>query len=295
MGGMAARLDVSANCEVAHATEQGQDVHSGLTCSLQLALCRWSAQSCCLRASKLDARFRHCSPAPSPPASRARRGYAHLPSAPHPSTPAARVLLKARRQCTTPSSSTPCTCCRPNAEQSWGLDACADTVDGATPLNPPYPRHPRESRRLNYKNKGQFRQDELKKKREEQQVEIRKQKREESIAKRRNLQAPSGAAGADSDDDDAVATQLDSQVCLLFLAVLPVGLLPAAGAGRLQGRTSAAWAWKTAPAWHSTADISDTPLAPGTAAADGPGRVQRQRRCTARVHDKVPQAPLKGA
>lgn len=68
-----------------------------------------------------------------------------------------------------------------------------------------------ESRRLNYKNKGQFRQDELKKKREEQQVEIRKQKREESIAKRRNLQVPSGA-GADSDEDEAVATQLDSQL-----------------------------------------------------------------------------------
>lgn len=68
----------------------------------------------------------------------------------------------------------------------------------------------RESRRLNYKNKGQFRQDELKKKREEQQVEIRKQKREESIAKRRNLQVPSG--GNDSDEDEAVATQLDSQV-----------------------------------------------------------------------------------
>lgn len=70
----------------------------------------------------------------------------------------------------------------------------------------------RESRRLNYKNKGQFRQDELKKKREEQQVEIRKQKREESIAKRRNLATPQGGTG-DSDEDEAVATQLDSQVC----------------------------------------------------------------------------------
>jgi len=75
-------------------------------------------------------------------------------------------------------------------------------------------------RRLNYKNKGQFRQEELKKKREEQQVEIRKQKREESIAKRRNLQsAPSAGAGGaggggagDSDEDEAIATQLDSQL-----------------------------------------------------------------------------------
>ena len=87
----------------------------------------------------------------------------------------------------------------------------------------------RESRRLNYKNKGQFRQDELKKKREEQQVEIRKQKREESIAKRRNLQAPSGAGG-DSDEDEAVATQLDSQVghsntCLIRLNSSPLYVL----------------------------------------------------------------------
>ena len=113
---------------------------------------------------------------------------------------------------------------------------------------------PRESRRLNYKNKGQFRQDELKKKREEQQVEIRKQKREESIAKRRNLQAPSSAAGADSDDDDAVATQLDSQVRLPSLVALCSRVIPAAGRGRWpaarpgrggQDRTS------TARAWHS--------------------------------------------
>jgi hypothetical protein len=72
---------------------------------------------------------------------------------------------------------------------------------------------------LNYKNKGQFRQDELKKKREEQQVEIRKQKREESIAKRRNLVIPSGEGG-DSDEDEAVATQLDSQVCCIICVCL---------------------------------------------------------------------------
>lgn len=77
----------------------------------------------------------------------------------------------------------------------------------------------RESRRLNYKNKGQFRQDELKKKREEQQVEIRKQKREESIAKRRNLQVPQSSGGADSDEDEAIASQLDSQVSFAVHAV----------------------------------------------------------------------------
>ena len=76
------------------------------------------------------------------------------------------------------------------------------------------PRHNRDSRKSTYKNRGQFRQDELKKKREDQQVEIRKQKREESIAKRRNLQPAPGAAGGagDSDEDEAVATQLDNQV-----------------------------------------------------------------------------------
>ena len=49
-----------------------------------------------------------------------------------------------------------------------------------------------------YKNKGGFKQDDLRRRREEQQVEIRRQKREENISKRRNLLP---ASGADSDEE----------------------------------------------------------------------------------------------
>lgn len=49
---------------------------------------------------------------------------------------------------------------------------------------------------------------EVRKRRDEQQVEIRRQRREENLAKRRNM--PTGAAGADSDDDGA--GEWDSEV-----------------------------------------------------------------------------------
>lgn len=65
-----------------------------------------------------------------------------------------------------------------------------------------------EHRRTNFKAKGTFKQDELRRRREEQQVEIRKQKREENLAKRRNLNIESVSA-ADSDDEGA---NLESQV-----------------------------------------------------------------------------------
>jgi len=68
-----------------------------------------------------------------------------------------------------------------------------------------------QARRNAFKNKNQFGADELRRRREEQQVEIRKQKREESVAKRRNLTVTAGDEGS-SDDDNAVAGQLDSQV-----------------------------------------------------------------------------------
>ena len=68
-----------------------------------------------------------------------------------------------------------------------------------------------QARRNNYKNKNVFGADELRRRREEQQVEIRKQKREESVAKRRNLTVTAGDVD-DSDDDNAVAGALDSQV-----------------------------------------------------------------------------------
>lgn len=56
-------------------------------------------------------------------------------------------------------------------------------------------------RQDSYKNKGQFKQDELRRRREEAQVEIRKQKREESMAKRRNLNFNGAESGADTDEE----------------------------------------------------------------------------------------------
>lgn len=54
------------------------------------------------------------------------------------------------------------------------------------------------TRYQDFKNKGTFKGDDLRRRREEQQVEIRRQKREENISKRRNF-IPS--TGPDSDDD----------------------------------------------------------------------------------------------
>lgn len=66
-------------------------------------------------------------------------------------------------------------------------------------------------RREAFKGKGLFKADELRRRREEQQVEIRKAKREESAAKRRNLTFDA-QPDADSDDDESVASALDSQL-----------------------------------------------------------------------------------
>lgn len=73
-------------------------------------------------------------------------------------------------------------------------------------------------RRDNYKSKGIFKQEELRRRREEQQVEIRKAKREESVAKRRNLNVNADDDG-DSDDEN-VANQLDSQVRVFLSFVI---------------------------------------------------------------------------
>lgn len=54
-------------------------------------------------------------------------------------------------------------------------------------------------RRSNFKNKGLFKGDELRRRREEQQVEIRKQKREENLTKRRNM---ANIAASDDEDED---------------------------------------------------------------------------------------------
>ena len=63
--------------------------------------------------------------------------------------------------------------------------------------------------RRNFKAKGVFKGDELRRRREEQQVEIRKQKREENLAKRRNLAGSDPAPGAvDSDDEGSNESQV---------------------------------------------------------------------------------------
>ena len=74
-----------------------------------------------------------------------------------------------------------------------------------------------EHRRNNFKAKGQFKPDELRRRREEQQVEIRRQKREENLAKRRGIgardgsSAPGASLGAAPDSDDE-GLSIESQV-----------------------------------------------------------------------------------
>ena len=77
-----------------------------------------------------------------------------------------------------------------------------------------------EHRRTQFKAKGSFKPDELRRRREEQQVEIRRQKREENLAKRRGIQVGDGqisvggmAAATDSDDEGGT---IESEVCVRF-------------------------------------------------------------------------------
>lgn len=76
--------------------------------------------------------------------------------------------------------------------------------------------------RRNFKAKGTFKPDELRRRREEQQVEIRKQKREENLAKRRNMAvtSPAPGAGVDSDEEGGTESQV-SFFPLLFFFCLP--------------------------------------------------------------------------
>ena len=75
-----------------------------------------------------------------------------------------------------------------------------------------------EHRRTNFKAKGTFKPEELRRRREEQQVEIRKAKREDNLAKRRGLTGgdlssrPGASLGAAPDSDDDTAPT-ESQVC----------------------------------------------------------------------------------
>ena len=81
-----------------------------------------------------------------------------------------------------------------------------------------------EHRRSNFKAKGTFKQDELRRRREEQQVEIRKQKREENLAKRRNLNLPGAGVGAQPDSDDESAG-MENQVASSPILPLVFGFL----------------------------------------------------------------------
>lgn len=75
-----------------------------------------------------------------------------------------------------------------------------------------------EHRRTQFKAKGAFASDVVRRRREEQQVEIRKAKREENLAKRRGIgvgeNRPGASLGAAPDSDDDTAPT-ESQVCLL--------------------------------------------------------------------------------
>lgn len=88
-----------------------------------------------------------------------------------------------------------------------------------------------EHRRTQFKAKGQFKPDELRRRREEQQVEIRKAKREENLAKRRGItgrdgnltSAPGASLGAAPDSDDEDGGSIESQVrSFSFLIPYPV-------------------------------------------------------------------------
>ncbi|EDO16955.1 hypothetical protein Kpol_1041p13 [Vanderwaltozyma polyspora DSM 70294] len=68
-----------------------------------------------------------------------------------------------------------------------------------------------EYRRTNFKNKGRFSADELRRRRDTQQVELRKAKRDEALAKRRNFAAPVNGPMADSDDEDDEGSVADKQ------------------------------------------------------------------------------------
>ena len=74
-----------------------------------------------------------------------------------------------------------------------------------------------EGRAAQFKNRGNLKQDELRRRREDVAVEIRKQKREESLAKRRNLQLVSNAD--ESEDENQAPGSMTGQVRpLSFLA-----------------------------------------------------------------------------
>ena len=79
------------------------------------------------------------------------------------------------------------------------------------------PKYLNSDRRANFKNKGLFRGDELRRRREEQQVEIRKQKREENLTQRRNL---ANVTASDDEDDDQDAGSIENELATELPAMI---------------------------------------------------------------------------
>lgn len=84
-----------------------------------------------------------------------------------------------------------------------------------------------EHRRTQFKAKGTFKPEELRRRREEQQIEIRKAKREDNLAKRRGIATgdnrPGASLGAAPDSDDESAPT-ESQVCAVPVYRCAAGL-----------------------------------------------------------------------
>jgi hypothetical protein len=86
-----------------------------------------------------------------------------------------------------------------------------------------------EHRRTQFKAKGTFKPEELRRRREEQQVEIRKAKREENLAKRRGITGGDGlslrgaalGAAPESDDDTAPTESQVRENKLLYRMIFP--------------------------------------------------------------------------
>lgn len=76
-----------------------------------------------------------------------------------------------------------------------------------------------DHRRTNFKNKGRFNPDELRRRRETQSVELRKAKRDETLAKRRNFNVSN--ANDSDDEDDAKKNDDDSSFLSQLQQELP--------------------------------------------------------------------------
>ena len=77
-----------------------------------------------------------------------------------------------------------------------------------------------EHRRTNFKNRGAFKADELRRRREEAQVEIRKQKRDQNLTKRRNITNLNNFSDSEDDDDEDERNEkrrMEQEVCFLFI------------------------------------------------------------------------------